>query len=104
MVLTSDDRFIVAGSWDRSIKVYDLQTKTQVHNLEDKSKKMLLQSLINYLARVNSVVLTPNNKYFLSAHNDGSIKMFDWGTKKLVHHFQKAHQGKKTSLLFLSVV
>jgi len=35
MTVTSDDKYVISGSTDRSIKVFDLQTKQQVHHFEN---------------------------------------------------------------------
>jgi len=35
VAVTSDNRYVISGSWDKSIKVFDLQTKQQVHHFEN---------------------------------------------------------------------
>ena len=46
------------------------------------------------LGAIHSVIVTPNNKYVLSASDDLSIKIFDLETKDLVHQFFYSHDGK----------
>jgi len=35
MTVTSDDKYVISASFDQSIKVFDLQTKQQVHHFEN---------------------------------------------------------------------
>jgi len=34
IAITSDNRYIISGSFDKSIKVFDLQTKKKLHHIE----------------------------------------------------------------------
>ncbi len=36
--LTPDDKYIIAGSWDKIVKVFDLQTKQQIHSFQKNAK------------------------------------------------------------------
>ena len=38
MAVTSDGKYIISGSEDKSIKVFDLQTKQQVRHFENAHK------------------------------------------------------------------
>jgi len=40
VAVTSDNRYVISGSEDKSIKVFDLQTKQQVHHFENAHKRM----------------------------------------------------------------
>lgn len=80
VVVTTDNKFIVSGSADRSIKVYDLQKQTHVHHFQNAHED-----------QITSVAVTSDNRFIVSASADKSIKVFDFQTKQEVHHFQNAH-------------
>ena len=42
---------------------------------------------------VNSALLTNDNKYLISGSQDGTIRVFDFSSKRLIHHFEKIHAG-----------
>jgi len=35
LIVTSDNKYIVSGSDDFTIKIFDLETKQQIHHLQD---------------------------------------------------------------------
>jgi WD40 repeat protein len=68
LVVTSDNRFVISASYDKSLKIFDLHTKQQVHHFENIHEERIL-----------SVTIT---------------SVFDLHTKQQVHHYQNAHKGK----------
>jgi len=95
VAVTSDDKYVVSGSWDKSLKVFDLQTRQQVHHFENAHKGM--ENYIDYkfilLGKITSVAITSDDKYVICGSTDESIKVFDLRTKQQVHHFENAHNG-----------
>ena len=53
-------------------------------------RKYLLNS---YIENVESIAVTPNNKYIVSSSTDETMKVFDFHTKQLVYHYKTEHQG-----------
>ena len=45
--MSSDNRFIVSGSEDKSIKVFDLQTKQQLHHFADAHQGTIILSFLS---------------------------------------------------------
>ncbi len=43
---------------------------------------------------IESVSLSPDNKYIMSGSGDWSVKVFDLDTKKLFRHFENLHKGR----------
>ena len=43
---------------------------------------------------VNSALLTNDNKYLVSGSQGGTLRVFDFSSKRLIHHFEKIHAGK----------
>jgi len=95
VLVTSDNRFILSCSHDKSIKIFDFHTKEEVHNFRDahESKSPSQQYIIS-LDSINTLAVTSDSKYIISGSRDGSIKVFDFETKREVHHFQEAHESK----------
>ena len=47
VAVSSDNRFIVSGSSDKSIKVFDLQTKQQLHHFADAHQGTIILSFLS---------------------------------------------------------
>jgi len=80
--VTPDGQYLISASEDRSIKLYDFETKTLVHNL-----------LRAHTDSVLALAVTPNSKYLLSASADKNIKIFDIINRKHYHTIENAHEG-----------
>jgi len=103
VTVTSDNRYVIAGSGvSASIEIFDLQTKQLVHHFEKAHQgiEILDLLLIDHLESITSVVVTSDNRYIISGSEDKSIKIFDLGTKQLVHHFETAHKGMEIYIDF----
>jgi len=100
VAVTSDSKYIISGSYDKSIKVFDLQTKQQVHHFENAHEGTeISRPIINQSWDfISSMTVTSDNIYIISGSYDGSIKVFDLQTKQLVHHFENAQQCKEIYL------
>jgi len=82
VAISPDNRLIVSGREDGSIKIIGVQSRKQVYFFKNVHE-----------GPVSSVVITPDNKFIISSSHDRSIKIFDNKTKKQVHHFENAHEG-----------
>jgi len=82
IAITPDNKYIVSVSDDKSIKLLDIENKTEAHHFSNAHK-----------AEIYAVTVTPDNKYIVSGSGDKSIKMFDIATRKEFYHFEKAHDG-----------
>jgi len=83
LFVTPDDRFIVSGSHDKSLKVFDLHTKQEVHHFKNAHQGF-----------INAVVVTSDNKFIISGSSDQSLKVFALDITEEVYHFQKAQQSR----------
>jgi WD40 repeat protein len=82
--MDSKDKFVISGSFDENIKIFDM------------SHTRLLQSLsIAHKGDINSVVYSPDGKYLLSGTTERSIKILDSKTFEEIHHFKDAHLGNR---------
>lgn len=97
--MTPDSRYVVSASDDRSIKIFDLGEKKEVHNFENAHQGDIFNA-INIdlgLEDIMTVAMTPDGKYIVSGSLDNTIKIFDFETKQEVHHFKEAHEGNYLS-------
>ena len=63
-------KLIVSGSYDETVKTWDVETGKQVHNLEGHSSD------------VNSVSFSPNSRLIVSGSLDKTVKTWDVQTGK----------------------
>lgn len=100
VAVTSDDQFLISASRDKSIKVFDIHTKQEVHHFQNahKGKIVSIKILSNCLDWITSVAVTSDNKYIVSGSFDKSLKVFDFQTKQEI-------QGKFVSIVgsFLTI-
>ena len=83
-------RFVISGSRDKSIKVFDLHTKQQVHHFQNAHDWF-----------VKSLAVTSDSRFIVSGSEDQSIKIFDLLAKHQLQHLPKAHDRKEMDLLWL---
>jgi WD40 repeat protein len=65
VAITPDGRFVVSASGDKTLKVWDLNSGTE------------LRTLSGHTDGVNAVAITPDGKLAVSASNDDTLKVWD---------------------------
>ena len=95
VTISADGRFIVSRSNDKSIKVFDMYTKQQLHHFLDAHSSTIYISLFCHIliGTVTSVAISADGRFIVSGSYDKSIKVFDMHTKEQLHHFSDAHSG-----------
>ena len=73
LVITPDGQKLISGSWDDTIKIWDLQTG------------YLLNTLESHTSDVECVAITPDGQTLVSAGWDNTIKIWDLKTNELLH-------------------
>ena len=93
----SPQGLLASGSWDRTIKVWDLNTTSQanVSSVSPVSPRInpvsrgvgsgLLYTLTGHEAEVNSVAISPDGYTLASASEDCTIKLWNLQSGKLIH-------------------
>ena len=66
VTISPDGKYIVSGSSDKTIKIWDIKTAECLNTLKGHS---------NY---VSSVTISPDGKYIVSGSYDGTIKIWDF--------------------------
>ena len=73
--LTPDGCRALSGSYDRTLKLWDLQTGELVH------------SFVGHTDTIYSVALTPDNRHAVSGAGDRTLRLWDLQTGQLLHTF-----------------
>ena len=82
MSMSPDGQFVVSGSQERTIKIFDLQKKQLVHLFK-----------FAHEDAITSITVSPNGRFIVSGSQDRSIKIFDVENKEEVYNFKEAHEG-----------
>jgi len=75
---------LISGAGDNSIKIFDLETKKQVHHFVEAQEEPM----------ASKIVVSKNGKWIVCACEDNSVKLFDIETKQQVNHILDAHPEK----------
>ncbi|BAY24597.1 WD-repeat protein [Calothrix sp. NIES-2100] len=68
VALTPDGNYVISGSADNTLKVWNWQTGEELRTLEGHSSS------------VNAVTLTPDGNYVISGSDDSTLKVWNWQT------------------------
>ncbi len=100
VAVTPDNKYLISGSRDRSLKIFDFDTKQQVHHLEkaNEGKSIHIEVSAHCLDSISSLVVTSDNRFLIFGSFNNSIKVFDLATKQQVYHVENAHQRKLASI------
>ncbi len=82
-----DGQYIVSGSRDKTVKLWDLK------------ERVLLHTFNGHESEVNSVAFSPDGKYLVSGSNDKTLKLWDVKNRVLLHTFD-GHQDWVNSVAF----
>lgn len=85
---TPDGRYLLSGSRDAHLKVWDVSRNyQQVHDI------------VAHLYTINHIEFSPDNKHFVTCSMDKSIKVWDYEEFRLLKVIDKArHAGHRTSV------
>jgi WD40 repeat protein len=65
IAFSPDGKTLASGSWDKTIRLWDVSTGAQLHMLEGHS------------SYINSIAFSPNGKYLVSGSFDTNVKLWD---------------------------
>ncbi|RCJ38766.1 hypothetical protein A6770_12745 [Nostoc minutum NIES-26] len=85
ITITSNGKFLISGSNDKSLKVWNLETGREDFSLRGHTDK------------INTIAVTPNGKLLISGSSDKTIKVWNLDTKTEVFIF-KGHTDQITSV------
>ena len=85
---TADGRYLLSGSRDAHLKVWDLDHDYQLY-----------QDIVAHMYTINHIEFSPDNKHFVTCSLDKSIKVWDSEAYKLLKVIDKSrHAGHGTSV------
>ena len=80
--MSNDGKFLISCSWDRSIKIFDIDNKNEIHHFRDAHED-----------RIYSVAISPDSRWIVTGSADKSLKVFDLLTEQQIDHFQNVREG-----------
>ena len=87
IAVTSDNRYIISGSEDKTIAMWDIAQKKLFNRFPEVHSDSIL-----------TVTVTRNDKYIISGSADGTIAMWDIAQKNLLRQFEQAHSAPVASV------
>lgn len=93
-------KHVVTGSWDHSVRILDIETKECVEDVGYIHQGILdaLEWLLSFFLippePVLSVAWSLDGGNIVSGSDDGSIKVYNFDQKKLIHSFDDLYVGK----------
>lgn len=101
VLVSRDNKYIISGSEDKTIKMFDLHRHTDVFHFKNPDAgageySFATASLI-FSELLFSLTLSRDNKYIISGSSDGVIRMFNIETRTEVYNFKQVHEGKYQS-------
>jgi hypothetical protein len=85
VAVTPDGRYVVSGSWDRTVRIWELATGKEVRRL------------IGQQGHVESVAVTPDGRYIVSGGNDATLRLWELATGEEIRRFA-GHEGHVRSV------
>ena len=86
VAITPDGKYIVSGSRDNTIKLWDIKSGEEIRTFEGHSRW------------VTSVAITPDGKYIVSGSDDKTIKLWDIKSGEEIAQFTSLEDGEWISL------
>ena len=92
LAITPDSRYAISGSWDHSIRIWDLDDERQMRVIEGHEE------------RLREVVVTPDGQYIVASGDDGVVIVWNLATGQPRIRI-RAHEPRpsQTAILKLSV-
>jgi len=91
VLFSADDKYILTGSYDGTVKCYDFSTRQELFVFENEPHHKG-PSPFKSLKAVKVLALSHDNKYFVVASDDDSIKIVHRDSREVLHSFPDAHK------------
>lgn len=88
LAVTPNDKYLIAGSLEKNITVYDIEKEKIKHEIKDPHFGSSILSIAT------------NDEWLISGSSDGSIKIFDIKSREEIYCFENLHNGKLLNLFY----
>jgi len=85
VAFTPDGRYLLSGSRDKTIKLWDLVTGYEI------------RSYLGHKSTINDITITPDGQHFVSSSADYTAKLWEIDTGELIRSFE-GHTNYLTSV------
>lgn len=75
IAISADGKYLISGSYDSTLKVWDWQTGVEVRTLS------------GHRSYVNAIAFSPDGKHIISGSHDSTLKVWDWQTGEVIASF-----------------
>ncbi|MEO1006017.1 MAG: hypothetical protein AAFW67_09235, partial [Cyanobacteria bacterium J06638_38] len=89
VAISSDGQYLVSGSSDNTVKLWDVKDKSVIHTFE------------GHQAEVTSVAISRDGRYLVSGSGDSTVKLWDIKSQSLIQTFE-GHQAWVSSVAISS--
>ncbi len=98
-VISPDGKYLISNSYEKDIKVWDLQTG------------QVVRTLVGHTSEVRSLAISPDGKHLASTSTDQTLNVWDWQTGQVVRtlrgyvskYFSKARQEYVPNLFSVAI-
>ncbi len=91
VIFSVDDKYILTGSNDGTVKGYDFSTRQEIFVFENEAHHKNPSSPFKSIKAVRELALSHDNKYFIIGSDDDSVKIVHLESKEVLHSFPEAH-------------
>jgi WD40 repeat protein/NAD-dependent dihydropyrimidine dehydrogenase PreA subunit len=95
ITLTPNEKYIISGSDDKTIKIWKF-SPSEMNDLIDTTSDAnddLIHTIRGHDKKINSVIITPDGNNILSASDDNTIKTWDLYSRNLIETFETHEEG-----------
>ena len=85
--ISPDNKYVLTGSHDKTARLWDAQTGTEIHSFQGHS------------GEVNTVSISPDGRYVLTGGEDDTARLWDIETGKELRKFEHSHPVKSAEFL-----
>ncbi|RZJ99670.1 MAG: hypothetical protein EOO43_26105 [Flavobacterium sp.] len=95
LVLTSDDRYLITGSFEGSVGIIDLEKKEHFHSYENSHLGIYLSDIssLSLIGTITSTFMSNDNTRIMTASHDGIFQIIHLMKKELYGTIENVHKG-----------